>query len=223
MNIHWRKEIPTLLVLTVWLVAMLAAWPAAPDRLPTHMNALGQVDGHGGKFMGLLFVPLVAVAMYALMLVVPLRDASFQTGPNRVARLPEFRLVITLVLLLAQLVVMIGGLFPEVGLAAFLPALVGSFFILAGNYLGKTRPNRLFGVRTPWTFRSKLAWVGANRLAGWGMVLEGLLLVVLAMTRPQVWFPVFNVASALLVIGVVLYSYVLFKRDADPMPPFPQG
>ena len=118
---------------------------------------------------------------------------------------------------------MIGGLFPEVGLAAFLPALVGSFFILVGNYLGKTRPNRLFGVRTPWTFRSKLAWVGANRLAGWGMVLEGLLLVVLAMTRPQVWFPVFNVASALLVIGVVLYSYVLFKRDADPMPPFPQG
>jgi uncharacterized membrane protein len=45
-------------------------------------------------------------------------------------------------------------------------------FAGVGAYLGKVGPNPLVGVRTPWTFSSRLAWDKSNRLAGrlflWG-------------------------------------------------------
>ena len=220
---EFRKDTLTLVILAGWLVAMALFWPTAPDRLPTHMGHTGEIDGHGGKFMGLLFMPLMGVAMYLVLLVIPRRDPSFREGPNRVARFPEFRLIITLVLLLAHLVVLFQGLYPHLGLAPFIPALIGALFILVGNHLGKTRPNRFLGVRTPWTFKSKLAWVGANRLAGWLMVGEGLVLLGLALIRPVVWFPFFTVATLLLVLVSVIYSFVLYRRDPDPRSPFPMG
>jgi len=52
------------------LVAMFAAaawtWPSAPARIPIHWNIAGQIDGYGSKFTGLLLMPLVALAGYAL-------------------------------------------------------------------------------------------------------------------------------------------------------------
>jgi uncharacterized membrane protein len=220
MKIQWKKEMPALLILLCWLVAMIWVLPSAPDRLPTHMGHTGQIDTYGGKFMGLVFMPLVGIMMFAAMLVIPRFDPSFKSDPTRVAHFPGFRLIITVVLLLAHLVVLFQGLYPDLGLWPVIPAVIGVMFILVGNFLGKTRPNRMVGVRTPWTFKSKLAWVGANRFAGWALVLEGLGLVFLAIVRPEWWFWFCTGGTILVAVAAVVYSLILYRRDPDPNSPF---
>lgn len=53
------------------IVAMLAlalwTWPSAPAQIPIHWNITGQVDGYGSKSVGLLLMPTVALAGYALI------------------------------------------------------------------------------------------------------------------------------------------------------------
>lgn len=58
------------------IVAMFAlalwTWPSAPAQIPIHWNITGQIDGYGGKAVGLLLMPLVALAGYALIGLVSL-------------------------------------------------------------------------------------------------------------------------------------------------------
>jgi len=45
----------------------MVTWPLAPARIPIHWNISGQVDGYGSKSVGLLLMPIVALAGYALI------------------------------------------------------------------------------------------------------------------------------------------------------------
>ena len=67
------------------IVAMFAvaalAWPSAPAEIPIHWNIVGQVNGYGSKFTGLLLMPIVALAGYALIaLTAVIRPEQFE-GP----------------------------------------------------------------------------------------------------------------------------------------------
>jgi immunity protein, SdpI family len=56
------------------IVAMFAAalwlWPSAPAQIPIHWNSAGQIDGYGPKFVGLLLMPIIALAGYVFIGVV---------------------------------------------------------------------------------------------------------------------------------------------------------
>ncbi|HYK65384.1 MAG TPA: DUF1648 domain-containing protein [Patescibacteria group bacterium] len=54
------------LIVAMFALAMVT-WPSAPARIPIHWNISGQVDGYGSKSVGLLLMPIVALAGYALI------------------------------------------------------------------------------------------------------------------------------------------------------------
>jgi uncharacterized membrane protein len=59
-------------------VAVIWVWPSAPAQIPIHWNLAGQIDGYGSKFMGLLLLPAIALAGYALIgLVAIIRAEQF--------------------------------------------------------------------------------------------------------------------------------------------------
>lgn len=220
MRSSWRTELPALLVLVCWFVVVAAIWNHAPDQLPTHMNFRGEVDAFGGKFTGLLLAPITTVALYLFLLMIPRWDKNLSTGANRFGTYPLFRLAIVVLLLLVDFLVLVRGLYPERGGAMMLPVLLGALFLFMGNLMGKIRPNRSFGVRTPWTFKSKRAWIGSHRVGGWLFFGEGLVLILLAFVRPQAWAFVFLGSSTVIVLFLFVYSYSLYRSDPDPVPPF---
>ena len=62
------------------IVAMFAvaalAWPSAPAEIPIHWNIVGQVNGYGSKFTGLLLMPIVALAGAFGVIVADARGAN---------------------------------------------------------------------------------------------------------------------------------------------------
>ncbi len=62
-NAEWlaRALIIAMFSLGIW------TWPSAPAQIPIHWNIAGQIDGYGSKFVGLLLMPIVALAGYALI------------------------------------------------------------------------------------------------------------------------------------------------------------
>lgn len=111
---------------------------------------------------------------------------------------------------------MTGGALPS-------PALqmggVSLLFLAVGAFLGRVGSNVVVGVRTPWAFKSKLAWEKSNRLAGRLLSLLGLTGIVVAPFAPQP-------AGVLVLIGAVLVaaawsgfeSWRVWRADPDRQP-----
>ena len=74
MKIDWRFELPQLAVLAGMFIAAATCWSTVPDRIPVHWNLAGEIDRYGGKFEGLLLVPLISLGLYGLLLLLPRID-----------------------------------------------------------------------------------------------------------------------------------------------------
>jgi uncharacterized membrane protein len=106
-----------------------------------------------------------------------------------------------------------------VRIEVLLPITVGALFVVIGNYLGKTRSNFFFGVRTPWTLSSELSWARTHRLAGRLFVLSGLVIMLTAVVAPG---PTTALVISLAIAGVVAipvaYSYLVWRSDPAKQP-----
>jgi uncharacterized membrane protein len=219
MKISWKSE-SIMWVLLAGMFALAAmTWSWAPGRIPVHWNLHGQVDRYGGRFEGLFGIPLAALGIYVLMLLVPRID------PGR-ANYPGFRGAFTTLRL--ALVVFMAALYGvihlwlrgvEVRIGTVVPLLVGGVFVVVGNLLGKVRPNWFVGIRTPWTLSSKESWARTHRVGGWVFVIEGL--VFMAASLIQAAWAFYAALSLLLVgvLGIVVYSYLVWRGDPDKVPP----
>jgi uncharacterized membrane protein len=77
----------------------LAAYPVLPNPVVSHWNAAGEPDGSMGKLAGIGLVPLIMVALVALLLFSPDRSA-----PEKLCRHSEGA---------GKIPIMIGCNFPE--------------------------------------------------------------------------------------------------------------
>jgi uncharacterized membrane protein len=214
---------PILLATGTIFVVMLAisawAWGQIPDdaQIPIHWGIDGQPDGFAPKAVGLLVPPFIALGLGALLAVVPMIEPRRENlrrsgGAYRVVWLGL--LVLLLALHGAAVFAATGG---SVDIAVLAAVAVGAMFLLIGNVLGKVRSNFMFGIRTPWTLTSDLAWNRTHRLAGRLMVALGLVILgatVLGM-RGGVLFSIVGGGAATFVVAAFVYSYFVWRNDPD--------
>src|ERR687884_226391 len=74
MRLSLRIELAQWIIIAAMFVAASVVWPTAPDQLPVHWSIQGQADGFGGKFEGLLLLPLVTLGIYLLLAFLPRFD-----------------------------------------------------------------------------------------------------------------------------------------------------
>jgi uncharacterized membrane protein len=215
----WRLEAPQLALIAVMFAAAALAWPVAPDSIPVHWNASGDIDRYGGKVEGLLLMPLIASGIYLLMRYLPNLDPGRANYARFGGVYATIRIAVLALMAAIQGVTLFSILRRPVDMALIIPLLVGSLFVLMGGLMGKIRPNWFVGIRTPWTLSSKVAWVRTHRLGGWLFVAQGLLFILSGLLG----FSAFNgfvIASMLAMIVVLFaYSYVVWRADPEKQSP----
>ena len=75
-------KITRLNVVSIVLVLVMfgiAVWfyPQLPDLVPSHWNAVGEVDGYTAKPWGVLLLPTITLGMLVLMLALPTGDSGW--------------------------------------------------------------------------------------------------------------------------------------------------
>ena len=219
MRFSWRMEWPHWLVIATMFTLAAATWGSAPSRIPGHWNIAGPVDRWGGRFEGLLAIPLLTLALYVVMLVLPRLDpgrANYDTfaGPYATLRLG---IVVLMAGVYALVILWVRG--ERVSIGVWMPLLLGALFVVIGNLLGKVRPNWFVGIRTPWTLSRKLAWSRTHRAGGWVFILMGMLMMACAALQAAWAFVTMIAVGVAGVLGLVIYSYLLWRRDPDKTPP----
>lgn len=220
-----RKSLSALDAATVGLaliVGGLGVWTvlAGPtELLPIHYNAAGEADGWGTREQvgGLL----IAMAALTLALGGGMGVAARRAGdPARARALRYAQLVVILSLPLISLLAASASLSGATDIGGAVPvALMSLLFLLIGAFLGRVGPNPFVGVRTPWAFKSRLAWDRSNRLAGRLFFVIGLAGLLTAPFAPR---PL-NLYVLLAAIGLaaawsVLESWRVWRTDPDRQP-----
>lgn len=219
MRIRWQNELAHWALIAAMFALAAVTWSSAPRQIPVHWNAYGAVDRYGGRFEGLLLLPLLALAIYGLFLVVPKIDPGRANYEQFAAAYSTLRIAVTLLLaaVYALLQLTIHGYAVNIGM--IVPFLAGLLFIVIGNMLGKVRPNWAVGIRTPWTLSSKTSWDKTHRVGGRLFIVAGVLMMLTGVLGPP-WNLYLGVAIApFLVVTNFGYSYWVWRSASDKVPP----
>ncbi|HEV3302362.1 MAG TPA: SdpI family protein [Planctomycetaceae bacterium] len=219
MKRSWRIELVQLLPIAAMFLVAALCWSHASDRIPVHWNLRGEVDRYGGKFEGLLLLPLVSLALYLLLLVLPLFDPGKANYRTFAGAYNLIRLMIMLFLTAIYAVSVLVSLGYHVDMNTVIGLAIGVLFIVLGNVMGKIRPNWFVGVRTPWTLSSKLSWTKTHRLGGWLFIVMGLLAVAWAILQNAWMLGVMITVDFACGISLVVYSYLIYRKDPARMSP----
>jgi uncharacterized membrane protein len=206
-----------------WIIAIVLfaasfaapAWlyPDLPDRIPTHWNINGEVDGYGGKWTLFVF-PVMILPMLALFYFMPaLSPKHFEVEAFRPTYLYIMDLVVGLfcfmqaVLLYTVYQAVHGDNSFDIGRAFF--AGIFLFFALMGNVMGKVRKNFYMGIRVPWTLASDRVWNDTHRLGAWVMVAAGAIGFVMTVLGLPMWASIAILVGSMLI--PLVYSFVHYK------------
>lgn len=216
-----RAPLIVSLVIVAGMVLLSAwAWPLVPDVPPVaiHWDLGGRANGFASKPFALLIMPALALGCTLAFALLPLWRGPQGLDTSRNAYLTGW--LGTLVVLAdahAVLVAVARGW--QANVSNVMLFAVALLITLIGNFLGKTEPNTIVGVRTPWTRASDLSWEKSNRAAGRMLVGVGLITlgagVVMA---PAAAFKVLLAGVLVAAAASVALSRYYWKHDPDRRP-----
>lgn len=213
MNKKWTWIVVLVMILAAAGLSLFA-FPRLPDQIVSHWNAQGQPDDTMGKFWGLALFPLVMLGITLLLFAMPLIDPLRE---NIEAFRPTYHLFIVFFntyLLYIHFLSVLWNLGVQYDLnLAIIPAMAVLFFII-GMLLKRSRRNWFIGIRTPWTLSSDRVWEQTHRRGALLFKLSAAV-ILLGVVFPDMLFFFILVPTLLLVVYLVVYSYVLFRRNAD--------
>ena len=201
-----------LVILAASLVAAFVFYPVLPARVPSHWNAIGQIDGYVSPFWGAFLFPIMSIVLLAVFIVIPRIDPKRENIEKFRTYLDEFILVLFAFLAYLHLFILLISLYYQLNLFQFLSVGIALLFAAAARLMEHAEPNWTMGILTPWTLSSDSVWhathvLGAKLFSASAVIA----LLGLALPRYAIWFVLVPaIASA---VASFVYSYVLYGRE----------
>lgn len=193
---------------------------AGPTELmPYHYGPDGQADGWAGREA--IGAGIVGLGLLTGVLAGGMGAAARRAeDPARARALRSGQLLVLICLLGVSLFAGVSSVSGLISMSAALPmAGMSVFFLLVGAVLGRVGPNPIAGVRTPWSYKSRLAWDRSNRLAGRLLFLIGLIGLAAAPVAPQpLGYQLLIGAVLVAAVWSIVESWRVWRADPDRQP-----
>lgn len=208
-----RTIVFTSLLVAASLAAGLAAWPSLPESMATHWGAGGEANGTSGKAFGVLFLPLLAAGMAAMLFALPKIDPIAKGYGAFRKEYDGLILALVGFLTLVQAAVLAWNLGARFDFVQVIGPGFGLLFYYLGAIMPQLKRNWFAGIRTPWTLSSDRVWEETHVFGGRLFRLCGVMAVFGAVFTEfapvLIVLPI--VASAL---TVMVYSYLVYRKGA---------
>lgn len=194
------------------IIVGIWAYPKLPDKVPSHWNFAGEVDGYSGPLGGAFLLPAIILGVYIMFWIIPKIDpkrANYQKM-GRVFWIASTAIVIFMSLLYYSSLAVALGYFETLPRWYF--SGIGVLFIMLGNYFGKIKYNFTFGIRTPWTLASEEVWLKTHRFAGPFWMVGGVILGLVGFLPSSYTAPIFFAVIMGISIIPMVYSYLIFRK-----------
>jgi len=203
-----------MILILIFLGFALGAYfyPSLPDKVPTHWNASGEVDGYGSKLFGAFGLPAISLATYLLYIALPYIDPKRKNYTDFESTFQFLKYLLILFFLGIELMTLLIASGVMVNKPIFIQIMVSLLFILIGNVMGRFKHNYFVGIKTPWTLANEEVWRKTHRMAAPLWVLGGVVNIVLALTGMDfngIGFIVIIIVISIVPIG---YSYISYRK-----------
>lgn len=198
-----------LIIVVTWIIAFIYE-PKLPQKIPTHWNAKGEIDGYTDKPLGVYIIPIISTMTSLLLLLLPkIAPKGFKLDSAKTIYMTVV-LIGAMFLLGVMVMTFEAALNKTVDINRWMPIGSGVLFIIIGNYLSKVPKNFFLGIRTPWTLSSDKVWYKTHRLGSWIFVVAGILTLFGGLFN----WPMLSVLIILSVAGFipVIYSLIIYKK-----------
>jgi len=211
MNLELKKELPLIGIVLVPFVYLAIIWNSLPEKVPVHWNYKGEIDRWGDKFSLIIILFLLPVLIYVLMTFIPRIDPK-----NRISlmggKFYQLKFILVLFMSLIALLVLYTAKERSINNPNLVFALMGTFFIILGNYFKVIQPNYFIGIRTPWTLENSEVWKATHLFAGKLWVAGGFILVLGGLLLSKAFANTFVFVIIIMALVPVLYSFIKFKE-----------
>jgi len=204
---YWKVLLITSILILLPVLAGLILWNQLPDQMPTHWNAVGEIDGWSSKPFAVFGLPLILLAAQWLCVIGTSADPKKANHSGKILQLVLW--IVPLLSIVLHVLTYAAALGKEVRMEVVMPVLMGAVFIIIGNYLPKCKQNYTIGIKIPWTLHSEENWNRTHRLAGRVWVLCGFLMMLTGFFGG---FWVFLVLVLVMVAVPMVYSYMLHRK-----------
>ena len=209
-----KTQIIILFVIFASFALAIYFYPQMPDKMASHWNVAGEVNGYMSKFWGLFLMPIITVIIWLMLKFIPKIDPLKANIEEFKEYFEVFILLIVVFLFYIYALTLIwnfGARFDFV--VAIVPAFAILFYYL-GDLVANAKQNWTIGIRTPWTLSSETVWNKTHKLGGKLFKVSSLISMLGLLIKPAaIWFviiPVLGVA-----IWLFIYSYLEFKKEKN--------
>ncbi len=208
----FKSEAFPIAVIIISFAASFYFYAHFPEKVPSHWNFKGEVDGWSSRAFGAFFLPCLLIGMHLMFLALPYVDPKKERYADFRKVYHFFKAYIIFFLAAIYFIASLNGLGYGIPIDFWTPFLIGLLFIIMGNYMSKIKMNWFVGIRTPWTLTSETVWNKTHRFGGKAFIAGGILMMIQGWLPVSWRMPVFILLMLMILAGTVGYSYWAYKK-----------
>ncbi len=211
-----KTKYTNIIVIGIILLAIIIGiyfYPVLPDSMASHWNGNGVVNGHMPKFWGVFLMPLILIGMFLLLRYLPKLDPLRRNVDGFMGHYNIFIIIFALFLFYIYVLTLFFNIYTNAQnmFIYFAPAFAILIYY-CGILISNAKRNWFIGIRNPWTLSSDYVWKETHRLGGVLFKLVAILsLVGVFLPQLAMWFILIPILIA--VIGIMIYSYMVYKKE----------
>jgi len=207
-----KNEIIILGIILFSFLFGIYLYPQMPEKIASHWNVQGQVDGYMSKFWGLFLMPLISAGLFLLFIAIPKID-PLKTNIEKFRKYYDgFITLVIIFLFYLYLLTIFWNMGIRFDIIQLLAPAFGILFYYCGILTENAKRNWFIGIRTPWTLSNDAVWDKTHKIGGKLFKISGIVVLFGIFFRNYALFFIL-VPVILVAIYTIIYSYVEYQKE----------
>lgn len=200
-----------LFLIAISLIVSFIIYPSLPEKIPSHWNIRGEIDGYSHKIF-FLFTSFLPLGIYLLMNYLPRIESRKKSYLMQNRAYSSITIALVLFFLLLHWLIIFSALGYSVSTSRFLAFGIGILFLIIGYFMDQIKPNHIFGIKTPWTITNERVWKKTHEVGGFAFILTGLMFIFAGLLNKPYIFTAAIVTIFIVIFFLFLYSYLEYQK-----------
>jgi uncharacterized membrane protein len=207
-----KTTILSISIIIISFAIALYLYPQMPEKMASHWNASGNVDGYMSRFWGTFLMPIVLLALFFLLVWIPTIDPLKKNIEKFRKYYDGFILFMIAFLFYIYLLTIVWNLGKGFNMTLWLLPAMGILFYYLGILIENAKRNWFIGIRTPWTLSSDIVWAKTHKLGGkLFKALAAVIVIGMFLGKNSIWFILVPVLAV--TIYIIVYSYFMYQKE----------
>ena len=196
------------------LIASIYFYSRMPEKIASHWNVRGEVNGYVSKLWGLFLMPFILAGLAGLFAAVPRIDPLKANIEKFRKHYDGFIILFFIFMLSIHFQLILWNLGIKISPNATLPVGLGILFFYTGILCENAKRNWFIGIRTPWTLSSDAVWNKTHKVGGKLFKIAGAVALAGVFFRSYASFFIL-VPVILISVYTIFYSYITYNRHTQ--------